>query len=82
MSVNLDSEPWSCDDAKQAFRDNGALFKVELVCAIPEDQQIKISARPQIWSSSSTKSTITAALLHATRKLRYRSYRFRSWSRP
>src|SRR5215475_12283760 len=35
-------EVWSRDDAKQVFRDNGEMFKVELVDAIPEDQQIKI----------------------------------------
>jgi threonyl-tRNA synthetase len=35
-------EVWSRDQAKQVFRDKGELFKVELVDAIPEDQQIKI----------------------------------------
>ena len=35
-------EVWSRDEAKQVFRDKGELFKVELVDAIPEDQQIKI----------------------------------------
>jgi len=35
-------EIWSRDQAKQVFRDKGELFKVELVDAIPEDQQIKI----------------------------------------
>src|SRR5690349_7117410 len=35
-------EAWSRDQAKQVFRDKGELFKVELVDAIPEDQQIKI----------------------------------------
>jgi threonyl-tRNA synthetase len=33
---------WSRQQAKQVFRDKGELFKVELVDAIPEDQQIKI----------------------------------------
>jgi threonyl-tRNA synthetase len=33
---------WSRDKAKEVFRDKGELFKVELVDAIPEDQQIKI----------------------------------------
>jgi threonyl-tRNA synthetase len=33
---------WSRDEAKQVFRDKGEMFKVELVDAIPEDQQIKI----------------------------------------
>ncbi|MEJ2376480.1 MAG: threonine--tRNA ligase [Pseudolabrys sp.] len=35
-------EVWSRDKAKQTFRDMGEEFKVELVDAIPEDQQIKI----------------------------------------
>ena len=35
-------EVWSRDEAKRVFRDKGELFKVELVDAIPEDQQIKI----------------------------------------
>ena len=35
-------EAWWRDEAKRVFRDKGELFKVELVNAIPEDQQIKI----------------------------------------
>ena len=35
-------EAWSRQEAKRVFRDKGELFKVELVDAIPEDQQIKI----------------------------------------
>ena len=35
-------EVWSRDEAKKVFRDKGELFKVELVDAIPEDQQIRI----------------------------------------
>ena len=35
-------EMWSRDEAKRVFRDKGELFKVELVDAIPADQQIKI----------------------------------------
>src|SRR5215204_7078387 len=35
-------EVWSRDEAKRVFRDMGESFKVELVDAIPEDQQIKI----------------------------------------
>jgi threonyl-tRNA synthetase len=35
-------EVWSRDEAKKVFRDKGEMFKVELVDAIPEDQQIKI----------------------------------------
>jgi threonyl-tRNA synthetase len=35
-------EVWSRDEAKKTFRDMGEMFKVELVDAIPEDQQIKI----------------------------------------
>src|SRR5919109_1200466 len=35
-------ETWSRDQAKRVFRDKGELFKVELVDAIPEEQQIKI----------------------------------------
>jgi threonyl-tRNA synthetase len=35
-------EVWSREQAKQTFRDMGEQFKVELVDAIPADQQIKI----------------------------------------
>jgi threonyl-tRNA synthetase len=35
-------EVWARDEAKRVFRDKGELFKVELVDAIPQDQQIKI----------------------------------------
>jgi threonyl-tRNA synthetase len=35
-------EVWSRERAKKTFRDMGEMFKVELVDAIPEDQQIKI----------------------------------------
>jgi threonyl-tRNA synthetase len=35
-------EVWSRDEAKRVFREMGELFKVELVDAIPEDQDIKI----------------------------------------
>ncbi|HUI97535.1 MAG TPA: threonine--tRNA ligase [Xanthobacteraceae bacterium] len=35
-------EVWSREQAKQVFRDKGELFKVELVDAIPADQEIKI----------------------------------------
>jgi threonyl-tRNA synthetase len=35
-------EVWSREQAKRVFRDKGELFKVELVDAIPPDQQIKI----------------------------------------
>jgi threonyl-tRNA synthetase len=35
-------EVWSREKARRAFRDRGELFKVELVDAIPEDQEIKI----------------------------------------
>ena len=35
-------EVWSRDKAKQVFRDKGEKFKVELVDAIPEDQELKI----------------------------------------
>ncbi len=35
-------EVWSRDEAKNVFRQKGETFKVELVDAIPEDQQIKI----------------------------------------
>jgi threonyl-tRNA synthetase len=35
-------EVWSRDEAKRVFREKGELFKVELVDAIPPDQQIKI----------------------------------------
>src|SRR5215471_1308345 len=35
-------EVWARDEARRVFRDKGELFKVELVDAIPEDQQIKI----------------------------------------
>ena len=35
-------EVWPRDEAKRVFADMGEQFKVELVDAIPEDQQIKI----------------------------------------
>ena len=35
-------EVWSREEARRVFRDNGELFKVELVDAIPEDQDINI----------------------------------------
>jgi len=35
-------EVWSRQDAKNVFRDRGESFKVELVDAIPEDQELKI----------------------------------------
>ena len=35
-------EVWSRDDARQVFADKNEMFKVELVDAIPADQQIKI----------------------------------------
>lgn len=35
-------EVWSRDEAKRVFRDKGEAFKVELVDAIPEDQDVKI----------------------------------------
>jgi threonyl-tRNA synthetase len=35
-------EVWSRDQAKRVFRDKGELFKVELVDAIPQDQEINI----------------------------------------
>ena len=35
-------EVWSRDEAKRVFRDKGEAFKVELVDAIPEDQELKI----------------------------------------
>src|SRR5262249_41076287 len=34
-------EAWSRDEAKKVFRDKGEQFKVELIDAIPADQQIK-----------------------------------------
>ncbi len=38
----LTKEVWSRDKAKAFFRDKGEYFKVELVAAIPEDQDVKI----------------------------------------
>jgi threonyl-tRNA synthetase len=35
-------EIWPREQAKRVFRDKGELFKVELIDAIPEDQEIKI----------------------------------------
>jgi threonyl-tRNA synthetase len=35
-------EAWSREEAKRVFRDKGELFKVELVDAIPDGQEIKI----------------------------------------
>ncbi|MCC7253134.1 threonine--tRNA ligase, partial [Hyphomicrobium sp.] len=40
-------EGWSRDAAKKFFRDKGELFKVELVDAIPADQEIKIYKQGQ-----------------------------------
>jgi hypothetical protein len=67
--------------AKRAFRDNGELFKVELVDAIPEDNQIKISTRRQIWSISSAKSNITARIATRYENTAHRSCRCSYWSR-
>src|SRR5690349_20839624 len=38
-------ETWSRDKARQVFRDKGELFKVELVDAIPEGEDLKIYAQ-------------------------------------
>ena len=38
-------EVWSRDAAKQVFRDKGEAYKVELIDAIPEDQDLKIYAQ-------------------------------------
>src|ERR1700675_3123830 len=35
-------EVWSRDEARRVFKDRGELFKVELVDAIPQNQEIKI----------------------------------------
>jgi threonyl-tRNA synthetase len=35
-------EVWNRDEAKKVFRDKGEMFKVELIDAIPPDQQLKI----------------------------------------
>jgi len=35
-------EVWPREQAKKVFRDKGELFKVELIDAIPEDQEIKV----------------------------------------
>lgn len=35
-------EVWSRDKAKQVFRDKGEAYKIELIDAIPEDQDLKI----------------------------------------
>jgi threonyl-tRNA synthetase len=35
-------EVWSRDEAKRVFRDKGEMFKVELVDAIPADQELKM----------------------------------------
>jgi len=35
-------EIWSREQAKKVFRDKGEMFKVELIDAIPDDQQIKV----------------------------------------
>ena len=35
-------EIWTRDDIKKVFRDNGEMFKVELVDAIPADQTVKV----------------------------------------
>ena len=41
-NARFTKEVWSREDAKKYFRDKGELFKVELVDAIPADQDIKI----------------------------------------
>lgn len=38
----FNKEVWSRDKAKQVFTDKGELYKVELVDAIPQDQDVKI----------------------------------------
>ncbi len=38
-------EVWSRDKAKQVFRDKGEVYKLELIDAIPEDQDLKIYAQ-------------------------------------
>ncbi len=38
-------EIWSRDKAKQVFRDKGEAYKLELIDAIPEDQDLKIYAQ-------------------------------------
>src|SRR5215216_7990727 len=38
-------EVWSRDKAKQVFRDKGELFKLELIDAIPEGEDLKIYAQ-------------------------------------
>ena len=38
-------EVWSRDKAKQVFRDKGEAYKLELIDAIPEDQDLKIYAQ-------------------------------------
>ena len=38
-------EVWSREKAKQVFRDKGEAYKVELIDAIPEDQDLKIYAQ-------------------------------------
>jgi threonyl-tRNA synthetase len=35
-------EVWSRDEAKRVFRDKGEMFKIELIDAIPADQELKI----------------------------------------
>lgn len=41
-NAQFTKEVWSREQAKKVFRDKGEAYKVELVDAIPEDQQIKI----------------------------------------
>ena len=36
---------WSRDKAKQVFRDKGELFKLELIDAIPEGEDLKVYAQ-------------------------------------
>jgi threonyl-tRNA synthetase len=41
-NASFTKQVWSRDKAKQVFRDKGELFKVELVDAIPEGEDVKI----------------------------------------
>jgi threonyl-tRNA synthetase len=41
-NASFTKQVWSRDKAKQVFRDKGELFKIELVDAIPADQDLKI----------------------------------------
>jgi threonyl-tRNA synthetase len=54
-------EVWSREDAKNVFRDRGESFKVELVDAIPADQELKIYKQGDWFDRKSATTENSAA---------------------